>query len=232
MMFKRLGLALVIVLIAVLAISVQAQETAPATISFALDALGESLGQEISLSNITEYQWTGQLYADTSLGCAQEGQTYTQVPTRGVQFLLTYAGTVYDYRVSSDGSIVIFCESETTAEGTADPSAEATAEATAAASATCPEPLEFVVGQTVNVVDFIGNLNVREEPTLTAARVGQITGGDSVTILAGPECGARGLLWWQVQLGDITGWVAEGRAGLYFLEAIEAEATATAAPGA
>lgn len=233
MIFKRLGLALVIVMVVVLAFSAQAQDTPPpSSIQFALDALGESVGRDVSLSDITRYQWNGQLYPDTSLGCAQEGQSYTQVLTRGVQYLLTYAGTVYDYRVSNDGSIVILCQSspveqtESTAEAV---SAEATAEATAAA--TCREPLDFSVGQTVNVVAFIGNLNVREQPSLTATRIGQVAGGDTVTILAGPECGPRGLLWWQVQAGDITGWVAEGRGSLYFLEAPEAEATATPAPG-
>lgn len=235
MTFKRIALALVMVLLVVVAFAVQAQDTtAPATIQFALDALSEQVGQEVALSNISRYQWSGQLYADTSLGCPQEGQTYNQVVTRGVQYLLTYGGTVYDYRVSSDGSIVILCESTVTdqPEGTAEASAEATAEATASAAATCAEPLDFAVGQSVNVVSFIGNLNVRAEPILTGERVGQIAGGDTVTILGGPECGARGLLWWQVQAGELTGWVAEGRASQYYLEAPEAAPEATAAPDA
>ncbi|MBI5670738.1 MAG: SH3 domain-containing protein [Chloroflexi bacterium] len=231
MTVKRLGLALVMVLIVVLAVAVQAQDTPPpATIQFALDALGEQVGREVTLADITRYQWNGQLYPDSSLGCPQEGQSYTQAVTRGVQYLLTYRGTVYDYRVSNDGGIVILCESTPLEQ--AESTAEATAEATAAAAAaTCGEPLDFSVGQTVNVVSFIGNLNVREQPALTATRIGQVSGGDSVTIVGGPECGARGLLWWQVQAGDLTGWVAEGRGSLYFLEAPEAEATATAAPG-
>jgi len=234
MMFKRLSLVLVMVMAAVLVISAQAQETqAPASIQYALDALSENLGVNVTLATISEYQWRGQLYPDTSLGCAQAGETYTQVPTRGVQYLITYGGTVYDYRVSTDGSIVILCEGASVVrpEGTA----EATAEATAAASAVCDKPLNFSVGQTVNVVARIGNVNVREQPSLTGAKVGQVTGGDTLTILGGPECGARGVVWWQVQAGDVQGWIAEGRSGLYFLEApAEAtpEATATAAPGA
>jgi hypothetical protein len=235
MTFKRLSLVLVLVLVVVLVVSVQAQETqAPASIQFALDALSENLGVDVTLATISEYQWRGQLYPDTSLGCAQVGQTYTQTPTRGVQYLLTYGGTVYDYRVSTDGSIVILCEGDLVVQP--ESTAEATAEATAAASSSiCGEPLDFSVGQTVNVVPLIGNVNVRDQASLTGAKVGQVTGGDTLTILGGPECGARGVVWWQVQAGDVQGWIAEGRAGLYFLEApAEAtpEATATAAPGA
>ncbi|HEX2906821.1 MAG TPA: SH3 domain-containing protein [Phototrophicaceae bacterium] len=234
-MFKRIGLMMVVLLMLALAFAAQAQEgQTPLVVDAAIDALGEKVGQPLSLADITNYSWSGQVYPDTSLDCPQTGQTYAQVATRGLQFLLDYGSTTYDYRVSADGKIVILCDSYPVAQAAESTlEAGATPEATAApVAAICAEPLPFTVGQAVQVVPNIGGVNVRETPNVTGKRMGRVVGGDTLTILAGPECGPRGLLWWQVQAADFQGWMAQGRGALNFLQVPGAEATpeATAAP--
>lgn len=52
-------------------------------------------------------------------------------------------------------------------------------------------------------------LNVRPEPTVALARVGELRAGENFDVLAGPRC-ADGYAWWQIAAESITGWVAEG----------------------
>jgi len=65
-------------------------------------------------------------------------------------------------------------------------------------------------------------LNVRQDPNLAARVITQVSPGDTMQITDGPRC-EGGYLWWQVRLdNDITGWVAEGSQGNYFIEPLAA----------
>jgi hypothetical protein len=50
--------------------------------------------------------------------------------------------------------------------------------------------------------------------------IGQIPGGGTFTILAGPQCADDGRIWWQVQYGSLIGWTAEGENSTYWLEPV------------
>jgi WD40 repeat protein len=86
---------------------------APTTILNALAALSTELGTAapLRLSSLSGYSWAQEVFNDTSLGCPQEGQTYTQAVTRGYVFVFVYNNTTYDYRTSEDGTTVFLCES-------------------------------------------------------------------------------------------------------------------------
>lgn len=95
----------------IFAVPVMAQETEPPTqIEYAIGNLSQRLGEDITIDDLNAYQWFEREFADASLGCPQPGQLYAQVVTLGYQFLLTYDGTVYDYRVSDNGELVTLCD--------------------------------------------------------------------------------------------------------------------------
>ena len=61
---------------------------------------------------------------------------------------------------------------------------------------------------------------LRLTPGSTGSVITQIPGGASFTIVGGPQCGAEGWLWWQVNYNGTIGWTAEGDATTYWLEPI------------
>ncbi len=46
------------------------------------------------------------------------------------------------------------------------------------------------------------------------------TAGDTFTILSGPQCGAAGVYWYQVNYKGMVGWVTEGADGVYWVEPV------------
>jgi hypothetical protein len=62
-----------------------------------------------------------------------------------------------------------------------------------------------------------GANNVRMGEGEAAELLGKIPEGGTFTVLDGPVC-ADGMLWWQVQSGDLNGWTAEGQGDTYWLE--------------
>jgi uncharacterized protein YraI len=211
-MFKRLK-ALVVLLVIVFSFGATAfaQEEAPVVVERALEALSERVGQPVTLGNLTEFSWVGEIYPDTSLGCPQPEETYAQVMTSGFQFLLTFQGVTYDYRVSADGDIVIFCE----ADGVADPDAAPVADE----AVTCPgaAPTRLQINEQASVFPEVPRLNLRADADIAAEVVGRIPGGTVVTVLDGPVCGPD-IAWWQVDFDGAVGWAAESRGNLYFMQ--------------
>ncbi len=68
-----------------------------------------------------------------------------------------------------------------------------------------------------------GDANVlRSQPGTGASStvIGSIPGGGQFTVLAGPQCGNDGRVWWQVQYGGAIGWTAEGEGGTYWVEPV------------
>lgn len=100
-----------LLLILMLPVSVWAQEATPPEIQVAFDALEAQTGDPITFETLTRYYWEARDFADASLGCPRPGQMYAEVITPGFQFLLTYAGTTYDYRVAEGADQAILCDS-------------------------------------------------------------------------------------------------------------------------
>lgn len=67
---------------------------------------------------------------------------------------------------------------------------------------------------------------LRDAPSASGEQIGQIDPLAVFTILDGPVC-ADGINWWQVRMGNVTGWTAEGVDGEYLVEMQEIQPTAT-----
>ncbi len=91
---------------------VAAQDTPPAQINAALNALSDEVGQPVTLDDLARYTYEGRQFNTAALGCPQPGEIYAQGLTPGYQFTLSYDGQRYDYRVSEDESTVILCSVE------------------------------------------------------------------------------------------------------------------------
>lgn len=72
------------------------------------------------------------------------------------------------------------------------------------------------VGMTARVTPGPAN-NVRAEPQTGAPLVGQIPGGDELTVIDGPVCADK-FTWWQVDYDGLVGWTVEGTPEEYWIE--------------
>ena len=105
---------LLILLCALFAFPAAAQDTAgnlPSQLDLVLASLSQGVRADVSVDDLEALNFNRRQFSDASLDCPQPGQMYAQVITPGYQFLLTYNGTVYDYRVSDDGQTVVLCDS-------------------------------------------------------------------------------------------------------------------------
>jgi hypothetical protein len=246
-MLKRFTWVLVSVLLLAIAGSAQAQEP-PAALNDALADLSARAGTTVALDDLSNWRWTQQNYPDTSLGCPQSGQTYAQVVTNGYQFLLTYNGITYDYRVSADRQTLILCTNpapQATATPAPDaatplPTVEPGAATSTPASATldytgrlvCADamPTRLAAGIQARAVPDGVPSNIRREPSSSSDILGQVPAGGEFTILEGPGC-AENMVWWHIDYDTLTGWIAEGQNGTYRLEPLAPVPTPTPRPG-
>ncbi|MBC8097949.1 MAG: SH3 domain-containing protein, partial [Armatimonadetes bacterium] len=85
-------------------------------------------------------------------------------------------------------------------------------------AASCPEvpAPRLVVGQQGRVVPGDAN-NVRDLPSRDGAKIGEIPGEASFTVLEGPVC-ADGFNWWRVNYDGLDGWTVEGQGTDYWVE--------------
>ncbi len=78
-------------------------------------------------------------------------------------------------------------------------------------------PPRLATGSTGMVTFTDGRpLNVRNTAGLSGALLGQLPEGMTFTVLEGPTC-SDGIYWWRVSAGALTGWIAEGMEGDYFV---------------
>jgi WD40 repeat protein len=209
---RRFFILFVMATLFVLPFVVQAQ--APQQINAALTDLSTRVGHPVTINDITDWSWNESLYTDTSLGCAAAAATTppTAASIRGYQFIMTYQSVTYDYRVSQDQTIVILCGTSSSAESCeVGPGAVPFIETRLAA------------GTQARVVINI-TVSLRVEPTRGAASLADIPQETVVDVIDGPRCALGSLLYWQVRFnsasGPITGWVAEGYDGEYWLEPV------------
>jgi len=225
---------LVLTLIALLLLPPAAlAQTPPDALAAALADLGQRAGRAITLDDLSDWQWSRATYPDTGLGCSQPGQDVAQVQTEGYRILLTYSGAVFDYRAPVAGGAVFLCsgpaqippppaQAANTPTPTTAPAAPTTPPpAGNAGRAVCPGAMEtrLAVGAQAQVNPGGLPNNVRANASLSAERIGQLSPGASFVIVGGPGCG-DGLVWWQIETGDVTGWTAEGQNGVYWLDPI------------
>lgn len=59
--------------------------------------------------------------------------------------------------------------------------------------------------------------NIRQDPSGSSKRVGQIPGGNVFTVIGGPSC-AGNMTWWQVNYNGVIGWTPEGTGSTYWVE--------------
>lgn len=79
----------------------------------------------------------------------------------------------------------------------------------------CAAPLPLTPGMSIAVR---GGVNVRYEPSMSAALINYFPQPTIVTLIDGPRC-ANGYNWWRFSGYGQPGWVIEGRPGRYLIEA-------------
>ncbi len=98
---------------------------------------------------------------------------------------------------------------------------------TAHAQSACPTPVNLQIGEGGRVIPGPPNI-VRVAPGLDLRDIiGQISGGGTFEVLAGPAC-VDGYNWWRVTTGAITGWTADGDFREHWLEPTRANICAIA----
>lgn len=218
-------LLLVVVALLIGGVISHAQDTPPTTlINAALADMSARVGSSLTLDDLTSWRWSQTNYPDTSLGCAQSGQVYSQVLTNGYQLLFSTNGGTYDYRASSDGAILFLCSGPASAPSvsptqaaTAVPAQAAPTQAIGRAVCTGAMNTRLDVGMEARVRESGLAVNVRGTPSSTGARVGVMAPGDTFEVVGGPQCG-ESIVWWQILYGQVTGWAGEGASGLYWVE--------------
>jgi WD40 repeat protein len=219
-MFKRLFFLLLFLVLSTIVVSAQG---APEQINVALSELSNRVGRTLALGDLANWEWSQDNYPDTSLGCPQPDQVYAQVVTPGYQFLFTYGGTIYDYRVSADQTIIFLCSSVGEGEPTLTPTPVDPNAIDVSIPCLNPEAgiiyqqTQLIAGIQAQVTPGVQPNNLRSEPRSDAELTGQIPAGAVFEIIAGPQC-ANGLVWWQVDFDGTIGWTAEGEGGTYWLE--------------
>ncbi len=215
-MVKRL-----LILLAVLCVALPTMaQSAPDPINAALTDLSNRVNRTVSLSQVSEWNYQQSVYPSPALGCPQPGVAYADVLTGGFQFIITFNGTVYDYRVSDDKSIVILC-------GTA-PAPETVPP--------CPPPndpafLTPRLSKSIQARVVAGGLPnvIREQPGSSSKLLGQIPPNDTLIVIDGPRCTLLDkIVWWQVNYNNLIGWTGEGQEGTYWLEPVNISLTPTA----
>lgn len=205
-----------------LVVGLASAQGAPDQINAALADLGVRVGRTLTLSNMQSWRWEQNNYPDASLGCPQPDQLYAQVLSVGYKFTFTYAGSIYDYRVSADSSTVILCS--VTDVDAPTPTPDPSVPVVVTYTPPCPtvEPntnylrIRLAFGSQARVVPGLPN-NLRAQPTTESALVGEIPGGSIFSVISGPQCG-EGFVWWQVNYDGAVGWTVEGRDGEYWIE--------------
>jgi hypothetical protein len=204
-MSKRLFLVLCLLL---LALPMAAHAQVPDSINRVLADLSERVGTPVTLDN-TDLTWTFEqkIFPDASLECPQPGQNYIQTQTRGTQYIMTYKGVVYDYRVSDDGSVFILCNEEEVKPACPPPDV-----------AGYLPPRLFVGGFGKVGPGGVSN-NVRELPGSSSRLLGEIPSEAQFIVLDGPSCSTLDkVVWWKVDYNGLVGWTAESKDGEYYLD--------------
>ncbi len=214
-MLKRLFIIFLVTLAVVPALA----QTPPDPINAALEDLSTRVNRTVTLTQVAEWNYQQSVYPSPALGCPQPGIAYTDVLTSGFQFIITYEGTVYDYRVSDDESIVVLCGTAP-APSTVPPCPPSDDPTFIAPRLTKGVRARVVAAGLPNVI--------REQPGSSSKLLGQIPAGDPFIVLDGPRCTLLDkIVWWQINYNNLIGWTGEGQDGTYWLEPTDIALTPT-----
>ena len=191
-----------------------AGQGAPAQIDAALLDLSARLGHSIGIDNLSKWRWEQANFPDSALGCPAQAGSGGQV--LGYRFELSYNGTTYDYRVSADSALLVYC-------GVMDPAAAATAAAVEVYSnRLCAEDASggpymrsrIIYGIEAEVIG--GYLNLRGQPSTHGQVLMEVPAGLPFAVASGPDC-VDGYVWWLVNVSGQMGYLAEAGEGAYFV---------------
>lgn len=202
-----------------------AAQGAPEPIQDALAALNQRLGTQMTLNDLF-WTWEQQTFPDSSLGCVQEGITPVPTSVIGYKFTFTYLDISYEYRVSADRTLTVFCGVLGETDDPVDPNVAGLIDDPARLSnSQCPPPpagllyprTRLAPATEARVIPGAPN-NLRTEPNPASGLIGQIPGGATLRVLAGPICDAQGMIWIQAEFSGQIGYTAEAFGGEYYLE--------------
>lgn len=198
---------------------------APEPIQDALAAFNQRLGTRFTLNDIF-WTWEQQTFPDTSLGCVVEGVAPVQTSVIGYKFVFTYLEVSYEYRVSADRTVTVFCGTVGDSDTAVDPNvAGSIDDPVRLSNSLCPPPPAGIVYPRTRLAPAIearvtagAPNNLRTEPNPSAALIGQIPAGATLRVLAGPICDSQGMLWIQAEFSGQVGYTAEVFGTEFYLE--------------
>lgn len=211
---RRLRTMAWLIVCLLLSVSAATAQGAPDQIGAAVQALGERVGQSLSLGDMEQWRWEQRVFESTALGCPQADETYDEQTIAGYVFTLTYGGTEYAYHVSADTSLVRLCATSGDAESTA----EATDDSDDVdySNRLCPAPPEDVdayprsrLAPDVQATGTLPVNRLRENPSTEAAILADMPQNAVFIVTGGPQCDDEGIVWWQVDYDGVVGWTAE-----------------------
>jgi hypothetical protein len=201
-----------------------AAQGAPEPIQDALAAFNQRLGTNLTLNDFF-WTWEQQTFPDSQLGCPQPGESAFQTSITGYRFLFTYIDETYEYRVSADRTLTVFCGIVGEELETGPDVAGTIEDPRVLSNSLCGAPPENILYPRTRLAPGIearvvtpapGNL--RTEPNNAAPLTAQIPRGELIRVLAGPVCDAQGTLWVQVEYSGLTGYTPEALNAEYYLE--------------
>lgn len=204
------------VLIFLICAAVSLGQGAPTQIDAALLNLSARLGYTVGIGNLSNWRWEQTNFPNHALGCPSASSSGSGA-VLGYKFQLSHGTVTYDYRVSNDSALVVYC-------GTVDAAsaAAATEPESQYSNRLCGEPAtggpymrsRINAGMTVKIV---GNyLNLRGQPSINASVLLQLPASWMVDITAGPDC-VDGYVWWLALVNGQTGYIAEAGDGRYYV---------------
>lgn len=208
-------------ILAVCALPIWAQ-SAPEPINAAYADLSERVGVTLNTTN-TNWRWEQAVYDDSSLGCPQAVTEVTPGQVVAYRFILTYAGTTYDYRVSNDQTIVVLCQQYPEGQPPLTPEEEAELYS----NTLCPAPevgaprylrSRIAPDTQAQASPNAGVNNLRDAPAITANLITAIPTGAVYQVMREIECDDEGTVWWRVDFDGVQGWVAESYQGDYLVQ--------------
>jgi len=216
---KRGFLVLLALLISVSGVFAQANPPIPPQYDFALRYLSQYLGRTVSAADFPTWSFTISPVTTTALGCPLATGQALPSPILSYHFIITIRGATYDVRTSEDGGLGLVCAPPLTGATAAPTLAPLTASTPVPVVTPQPCPAGFAgyLPPRLNLnaearIPGGGTPNrLRAAPSVNAPQIGVINPTIVVRVLNGPSCEPQSqIIWWQVRVGQLVGWTAEG----------------------